>query len=42
MNDKTNFNVIEKNKSNDVSYIIQYINGIVNNLIMKDFTRKVE
>ena len=42
MNEKTNFNVIEKNKSNDILYITNYINTIVNGLIVKEFRRKAE
>ena len=42
MADKTKFNIIEKNKSNDVIFITKYISTIIDNLIVKDFKRLVE
>ena len=40
MNEKINFNVIDKSKSKDDNVIATYINSIINNLITKDFVRK--
>lgn len=41
MCEKVNFNVIEKNKNKDTKDVIKYISNIVNNLITKEFVRKV-
>lgn len=41
MCEKVNFNVIEKNKTKDKKDVIKYINDIVNNLITKEFVRKI-
>ena len=42
MCEKVNFNVIEKNKYDNVDDITKYINSIVNRLIIKDFANSVE
>ena len=42
MCEKVNFNVIEKNKYNNVDDITKYINSIVNRLIIKDFANSVD
>ena len=41
MCEKIKFNVIEKNKTKDKKDVIKYINDIVNNLITKEFVRKI-
>ena len=41
MCEKVNFNVIEKNKYDNVDDITKYINSIVNRLIIKDFANSV-
>jgi len=38
MCEKVNFNVIEKNKSNNIEDIKKVINNIVNKLIVNEFT----
>ena len=42
MCEKVNFNVIEKNKYDNVDDITKYINSIVNRLIIKDFANSVD
>ena len=42
MNEKINFNVIEKCKSTDTAAISQYITKIVDNLIVKEFAKSIE
>ena len=42
MCEKVIFNVIEKNKYENIDYITKYINSIVNKLIMKDFANNIE
>ena len=42
MCEKVNFNVIEKNKYNNVDEITKYINNIVNKLIIKEFANSIE
>ncbi len=38
---KVNFNVIEKNKFDNVDDIKKYIQAIVNKLIVKEFTNRI-
>ena len=42
MCEKVNFNVIEKNKYENIDDITKYINSIVNRLIIKDFANSVD
>ena len=42
MCEKVNFNVIEKNKYENIDYITKYINSIVNRLIIKEFAKSVD
>lgn len=42
MRDKTNFNVIEKNKYENIDDITKYINSIVNKLIVNEFAKSVD
>ena len=42
MCEKVIFNVIEKNKYENIDDITKYINSIVNKLIMKDFANNIE
>ena len=42
MCEKVNFNVIEKNKYDNVDDITKYINSIVNRLIINDFANSVD
>ncbi len=42
MCEKVNFNVIEKNKYENIDYITKYINNIVNRLIIKEFAKSVD
>lgn len=42
MRDKTNFNVIEKNKYENIDDITKYINSIVNKLIVNEFLKTVD
>lgn len=42
MCEKVNFNVIEKNKNENIDDITKYINSIVNILIIKEFADSVE
>ena len=42
MNVKTNFNVIEKYENNDTKTISQYISKIIDNLIIKEFSKSIE
>lgn len=42
MCEKVNFNVIEKNKYEDIDDITKYINNIVNRLIIKEFANSVD
>lgn len=39
---KVNFNVIEKNKYENIDDITKYINSIVNRLIIKEFAKSVD
>lgn len=39
---KVNFNVIEKNKSDNINDIEKRIQTIVNRLIMKEFTNSID
>lgn len=41
MCEKVNFNVIEKNKSNNAEDITKFINNIVNKLIMNEFAKSI-
>ena len=41
MCEKVNFNVIEKNKYENIDDITKYINSIVNRLIIKEFAKSV-
>lgn len=41
MCEKVNFNVIEKNKYENIDDITKYINSIVNRLIIKEFANSV-
>lgn len=42
MCEKVNFNVIEKNKYDNIDDITKYINSIVNRLIIKEFANSVD
>lgn len=42
MCEKVNFNVIEKNKYDNIDDITKYINSIVNRLIIKEFANIVD
>ena len=42
MCEKVNFNVIEKNKYENIDDITKYINIIVNKLIIKEFANSIE
>ena len=42
MCEKVNFNVIEKNKYENIDDITKYINRIVNRLIIKEFANSVD
>lgn len=42
MCEKVNFNVIEKNKYNNIDDITKYINMIVNRLIVNEFSKSVD
>lgn len=42
MCEKVNFNVIEKNKYDNVDEITKYIKAIVNSLIIKEFANSIE
>ena len=42
MCEKVNFNVIEKNKNNNIDDIAKYINIIINKIIIKEFTNRVD
>lgn len=42
MCEKVNFNVIEKNKYENIDDITKYINSIVNRLIIKEFANRVD
>ena len=42
MCEKVNFNVIEKNKYNNIDDITKYINSIVNRLIINEFANSVD
>ena len=42
MCEKVNFNVIEKNKYDNVDDITKYIQAIVNNLIVKEFANSID
>lgn len=42
MCEKINFNVIEKNKYENIDDITKYINSIVNRLIIKEFAKSVD
>lgn len=42
MCEKINFNVIEKNKYENIDDITKYINSIVNRLIIKEFANSIE
>ena len=42
MCEKVNFNVIEKNKYENIDDITKYINSIVNKLIIKEFANSVD
>lgn len=42
MCEKVNFNVIEKNKYENIDDITKYINNIVNRLIIKEFANSVD
>lgn len=39
---KVNFNVIEKNKYDNIDDITKIINSIVNNLIINEFAKSVD
>lgn len=39
---KVNFNVIEKNKYNNIDDIRKYINSIVNRLIIEEFAKSID
>ena len=41
MCEKVNFNVIEKNKYENIDDITKYINSIVNRLIIKEFANSI-
>lgn len=42
MCEKVNFNVIEKNKYENIDDISEYINSIVNKLIIIEFANSIE
>lgn len=42
MCEKVNFNVIEKNKNENVEDIEKFINNIVNKLIVNEFTNFID
>ena len=42
MCEKINFNVIEKNKYDNINDITRYINIIVNKLIVNEFSKSIE
>lgn len=42
MCEKINFNVIEKNKYENIDDMTKYINSIVNRLIIKEFANSVD
>lgn len=42
MCEKVNFNVIEKNKSENIEDIEKFINNIVNKLIVNEFTNCID
>lgn len=42
MCEKVNFNVIEKNKYENIDDITKYINIIVNRLIVNEFAKSIE
>ena len=42
MCEKVNFNVIEKNKYENIDDIKKYINNIVNKLIINEFVKNVD
>ena len=42
MCEKINFNVIEKNKCNNINDITEYVNTIVNKLIVNEFLKTVD
>ena len=42
MSKKVNFNVIEKNKSDNIDDITKYIQAIVNKLIVKEFANSID
>ncbi len=42
MREKVNFNVIEKNKSDNIDDITKYINIVVSRLIIKEFANSIE
>ena len=39
---KINFNVIEKNKFDNIDNITKFINNIVNKLIVNEFAKSIE
>ena len=39
---KVNFNVIEKNKYNNIDDIRKYINSILNRLIIEEFAKSID
>ena len=41
MRDKVNFNVVEKNKSDNIDDITKYIQSIINKLIIKEFVNSL-
>ena len=41
MRDKVNFNVVEKNKSDNIDDITKYIQAIINKLIIKEFVNSL-
>lgn len=42
MCEKVNFNVIEKNKNDNIEDIEKFINNIVNKLIVNEFVNSIE
>lgn len=42
MREKVNFNVIEKNKNENIEDIEKFINNIVNKLIVNEFVNSIE
>ena len=42
MDEKITFNVIEINKNDNSTYVAECVNSIVDELITKDFIRKVD